>query len=370
MLYCEKNYSPSNTIKYKILIIEDSKTMNNAVLTELSKKDYYTLAQAFDFSQASKKLQEDTYDLIILDLNLPDAYGEELVSDVKKLSDAKIIILTAEADKQIRETLYKSGILDYIVKDKKFSKSISSIDKTIQSISKNCNSNILIIDDSMFMCKQLQKILKISNYNSDIALTAQDGLDKINTQKVNLVILDMEMPDKHGLDVLEEIKENDNFCHIPVIVISGSTNAELVRTCLKSGASDFITKPFNIEEFTLKVNIAIDANNKYIEVMCKQKMLDEYKTAVDDSTIVSKTNAKGIITYVNDKFCEISGYKEKELVGKHHNMVRHPDMPSSIFQDMWSTIQSKNKWTGKVKKPKKGWNRLLCSKYNKPHSRL
>ena len=352
MLYCEHDYMQTNT-NYKILILEDSKLVNNAVYSELNKKEYYTLEQAFDFEQASQKLKDETYDFIILDLNLPDAFGEELVSDVKKLSDAKIIILTAEADKQIRETLYKSGILDYIVKDKKFSKSITFIDKTIQSISQNSNNNILIIDDSMFMCKQLQKILKISNYNSDMALTAKEGLDKINAQKVNLVILDMELPDMHGLDVLEEIKENDDFCHIPVIVISGSSDAELIRTCLKSGASDFITKPFNIEEFTLKVDIAIETNNKYIEVMCKQKMLDEYKTAVDDSTIVSKTNPKGIITFVNDKFCEISGYSKKELIGRNHNMVRNPDMPSSTFKDMWNTIQSKKPWTGKVKNLKK-----------------
>ena len=365
MLYCEENYK-SNVLKFKILIVEDSEFINKAVYSALNTKEYYTIDQAFSFEQASQKLQDETYDFIILDLNLPDAYGEELVADIKRLSEAKIIILTAEADKQIRESLYKSGILDYIVKDEKLSKSIASIDKTIQSISNNTNCNILIIDDSMFMCKQLQKILKISNYNSDIALSAKEGLEKLNTQKVNLIILDMELPDKHGIDLLEEIKENDGFCHIPVIVISGSNDAEIVRSCLKSGASDFITKPFNIEEFSLKVNMAIDANRKYIEILCKQKLLDEYKAAVDDSTIVSKTNAKGIITFVNDKFCEISGYTQEELIGKNHNIVRHPDMPSSVFEDMWSTIQDKKPWSGVVKNLKKDGSSYYVQSTIKP----
>ena len=353
MIYCEQSYDLQTNSNYKLLIVEDSKLISNAVYTELNTKDYYAIEQAFSFSEASQKLQDDTYDFIILDLNLPDAYGEELVSEIKTLSDAKIIILTAEADKQIRESLYKSGILDYIIKDNKFSKSINSIDKTIQAIAKNVNENILIIDDSMFMCKQLQKILKISNYNSDIAFNAKEGLLKLNEQKVNLIILDMELPDKHGLDLLQEIKEKDEFAHIPVIVISGSNDAEVVRESLKLGASDFIKKPFNIEEFTLKVAIAIDFNRKYIDVLCRQKMLDEYKTAVDDSTIVSKTNNKGMITFVNDKFCEISGYTQEELIGKPHNIVRHPDMPSEVFQDMWDTIQDKRTWTGKVKNLKK-----------------
>ena len=352
MPYCEKN-DESHLLSYKILIVEDSEFINKAVYSTLNEKEYYTIEQAFSFEQASQKLKDETYDFIILDLNLPDAYGEELVADIKRLSEAKIIILTAEDDKQIRESLYKSGILDYIIKDKKFSKSIASIDKTIQSIANNVNYNILIIDDSILMCKQLQKILKISNYNSDIALSAKEGLEKLKSQKVNLIILDMELPDRHGIELLEEIKENDDFCAIPVIVISGSNDAEVVRSCFKAGASYFIIKPFNIEEFLLKINMAIDAQQKYIEVLCKQKLLDEYKAAVDDSTIVSKTNPKGIITFVNDKFCEISGYAQEELVGKNHNILRHPDMPSSVFEEMWSTIQNKKSWSGVIKNRKK-----------------
>ncbi len=55
--------------------------------------------------------------------------------------------------------------------------------------------------------------------------------------------------------------------------------------------------------------------------------------------IVSKTDAKGIITYGNDYFVEISKYKESELVGKPHNIIRHPDMPKVIFKLMWDRIQ-------------------------------
>lgn len=348
MLFCEQDNSPYFE-KYKILIIEDSELINKAVYSSLDTKEYYLLEQAFDFEGAKQKLQKDAYDFIILDLNLPDAYGEELVSEIKSLSQAKIIILTGEADKQIRESLFKSGILDYIVKDKKFSKSLHSIDTTIQAIAKNSNTNILLIDDSMFMCKQIQKILDVRNYNSLIALTAKDGFEILQTQKVNLVILDMELPDKHGLELLSEIREKNEFCHIPIIILSGNNDPELIRDCLKHGASDFITKPFNIEEFTLKVDLSVESNRKHTEVLCKQKMLDEYKLAVDDSTIVSKTDAKGIITFVNDKFCAISGYSSAELIGKPHNIVRHPDMPSEVFKEMWETIQNKTPWSGVVK---------------------
>ena len=77
-------------------------------------------------------------------------------------------------------------------------------------------------------------------------------------------------------------------------------------------------------------------------------LLSEYKKAVDLSNIVSKTNPKGLITYANDKFCEISGYKREELIGKAHNLIRHPSMPSSVFKELWDTIKNKKTWQGLI----------------------
>lgn len=82
-------------------------------------------------------------------------------------------------------------------------------------------------------------------------------------------------------------------------------------------------------------------------------LLTEYKKAVDLSNIVSKTNPKGIITYVNDKFCEISGYTRDELIGKPHNIIRHPDMPREAFKELWDTIKMKKSWSGVVTNMKK-----------------
>ena len=69
----------------------------------------------------------------------------------------------------------------------------------------------------------------------------------------------------------------------------------------------------------------------------------------DDQFLVSKTDLKGIITFVNPDFIEISGFAESELIGKNHNMVRHPDMPAAAFEDLWSTVKSGKPWTGFVK---------------------
>jgi len=56
--------------------------------------------------------------------------------------------------------------------------------------------------------------------------------------------------------------------------------------------------------------------------------------------IVSKTNLKGHITYANDIFLDIAGYTEEEVIGKPHNLIRHPDMPRCVFKLLWDTLQS------------------------------
>jgi aerotaxis receptor len=65
--------------------------------------------------------------------------------------------------------------------------------------------------------------------------------------------------------------------------------------------------------------------------------------------LVSRTDLKGVITYANDAFVDISGFSREELIGKNHNLVRHPDMPEAAFRDLWTTVKSGLPWRGLVK---------------------
>ena len=69
----------------------------------------------------------------------------------------------------------------------------------------------------------------------------------------------------------------------------------------------------------------------------------------DDDLLISKTDTKGKITYCNEIFMRIAGYKEHELLGQPHNMVRHPDMPPQAFGDLWNTVNDGREWHGIVK---------------------
>jgi len=97
---------------------------------------------------------------------------------------------------------------------------------------------------------------------------------------------------------------------------------------------------------------------KEIEYELKRtiSLFESYKIAMDKSSIVSKSDLTGKITYVNENLCKISGYTKEELIGKPHSIIRHPDNPKSIFEDLWSTIKSKKVWKKTLKNITKDGN--------------
>ena len=116
-------------------------------------------------------------------------------------------------------------------------------------------------------------------------------------------------------------------------------------------------KPYNKEKIELK-NSTIKTLTHLINTTEQEfekhvAFLNQYRKAVDESNIISKTDPAGIITYANDRFCEISLYSREELIGSSHNIIRHPDMPARAFKIMWETITKGEIWRGIIKNRKK-----------------
>ncbi|EDZ61876.1 protein containing PAS domain [Sulfurimonas gotlandica GD1] len=86
---------------------------------------------------------------------------------------------------------------------------------------------------------------------------------------------------------------------------------------------------------------------------CQSNILEQYRYIVDETSIVSKSDLLGTITYVNNKFLETTGYSAGELLGQPHSILRNPDTPSSVFKELWDIIQAKKIWRGILENIKK-----------------
>lgn len=112
-------------------------------------------------------------------------------------------------------------------------------------------------------------------------------------------------------------------------------------------AKDITKKKMAVDELKDKHNLletVVQERTEWLRSSLAE--LQSYKRAMDANSIVSKADRRGIITYANEKFSEVSGYSKKELIGKPHSIVRHPDTPSELFKELWETIQAKKIWNG------------------------
>lgn len=253
-----------------ILVAENAKLLSNIISTEL-KKNNYNCTQVFSLKEIEYEVSIQNYDYIILNLYLPDAEEKDLIINVKKITNSKIIVLTSKDNDELRDYLFKYGIIDYLNKEN-IEQTIKNIDKLITHIEKNNKSNILIIEDSNIIRAQEAEVLRQRNYNIFESETGKDGIKIFEKENIDLVILDLELNDMNGLKILEQIKKKNP--NVPVLMVSGTGNATSISKSLKNGASDFMRKPIIFEEFLLKTDMLID----YFR---KSKELEDYKNNLE-----------------------------------------------------------------------------------------
>ena len=94
-------------------------------------------------------------------------------------------------------------------------------------------------------------------------------------------------------------------------------------------------------------------SEKEQEISYNVKLLNEYKYALDESALISKTDTDGNITYVNDKLCQLCGYSKEELIGKKHSIMKHKDMSSQYFKNLWLELKKNGIFKGIIKNTKK-----------------
>jgi diguanylate cyclase (GGDEF)-like protein/PAS domain S-box-containing protein len=123
------------------------------------------------------------------------------------------------------------------------------------------------------------------------------------------------------------------------------------KTCIKKDGKNFMVNiSFALMPDTQSILITVKDITEYKN---KERLISSYVDLIDHNIITSSTDLKGIITYASHAFCEMSGYTQKELIGKNHNIIRHPDMPKEAFADLWKTISNNKTWEGEVKNRKK-----------------
>ena len=208
--------------------------------------------------------------------------------------------------------------------------------------------NVLFVEDDQHAREIITMILEDMFAGVVSAVDGVDAFEKFQKNSFDIVISDINMPRMNGLKLFKKIKEIDQ--NVSLVFLTAHNEDSYFLESIKIGVNGYLLKPIDIEQLT-KTLMRITQKYKYMKESQENiLLLKEYQEAVNQSCIVSKTDVKGIITFVNDSFCQISGYSQEELIGKNHNIIRHPDMPKLVFQELWNIIKNKKKsWKGVIK---------------------
>ena len=226
------------------------------------------------------------------------------------------------------------------------------------------NLSILYVEDDEDAIEHLSSILETLFLTVDKAFDGKHGLETYseyytkNHKYYDLVLTDIEMPNKNGIQLSEIIMDINPNQHI--IVISAYNDKERLQQLLTLGITNFLHKPVESRNF-------FDTFKKCSKIICEQMDIKEELISsqennhnlevlfdiINQVAIISKSDLQGNITFVNDLFCLTSGYKEEELLGESHNILKHKDMPDTVFKNIWQDIKTGKVWRGKLKNQSK-----------------
>jgi putative two-component system response regulator len=141
--------------------------------------------------------------------------------------------------------------------------------------------NVLLCDDELMNRKVASKILNKEGFNVIEAQNGKEAIEILNTQKVDLILMDLMMPVMDGYEATSIIKNDERFSTIPLIIVSALSDKAAITKCLKLGANEYLTKPYDIVEFSLRVKNAI-------KLGAYQNMLKEHKKILEQE-VAKKT---------------------------------------------------------------------------------
>jgi diguanylate cyclase (GGDEF)-like protein/PAS domain S-box-containing protein len=178
---------------------------------------------------------------------------------------------------------------------------------------------ILVVDDEPLLCESIKATLGAQGYEMQFALSGQAALAEIRRQLYDLVLLDLHMPDMHGIQVLDFIR--DRNLEALVIVISGDSSIESAIAALRSGAHDFLRKPYQPEELLKRVENSLKRRRLEQENAAILRQLEQserwHRYLVNSSPdLIYTLDQEGRFTFVNDRAHTLLGYSKDELIGQ------------------------------------------------------
>lgn len=203
-------------------------------------------------------------------------------------------------------------------------------------------NTILIVDDDQSTCETLSDIFSLHNY---LILTAQTGsaaIEMIANNSVDVVLLDIRLPDVDGLELMKKLRDQNS--DLIFIFMTGYASVEYTKKAYEQGAGGFFVKPVLIEEAIHVIKEAVEKRNLAKEYRRAEKERNKALTEFEDlynnspDMYASVDIDLGVVTQCNDTLLDVLGFQRDEVIGVKVIELYHPDCRKRVEQEIWGKL--------------------------------
>lgn len=337
-----------------VFILDNDEHFSALLIQALANKPYTTrqFSVRDEFIRACKKEKPA---LIIMDpaTATGEGPGADALDNVHKLIGElpPVIFVSSRNDIRSRLESVRAGAVRYFEKPLSNELLIKVIDEYLLH-QPDDPYRVLIIDDDESVSKLHAQNLVEAGIETRLLAEPLSAIEEIADSRPDLILMDVHMPGCSGPELAAVIRQDVQFADIPILFLSADTNIGKYLQALGLAGEEYLEKPVDVKWLVQSILARVKKRRAWVS------RIETYASAVNESqikefalnehAIVSYADASGRITYVNHKFCEVSGYSRDELVGQDHNIVNSGYHPHEFFEQMWETITNGDVWHGEI----------------------
>lgn len=276
---------PAPGTKNKVLVIEDDYATSKLLSNYLNKWGYEpTIVNSAE--QTLSIIEKEKFLSIIMDIVLPNTNGLELLKQIhenKHTKNTPVIVCSIEAEQQ---KAFMMGAVEYFVKPIKY----KFLVEVLQSYRLKKDSVVLCVDDDLPTLNLVKEAIETAGYNALAVNVSADVMNLIEDKDIDLAIVDLDMPDPNGFDLIKLIKSNGRFTKLPIIIYTGKENYEEDLKKIDGLFEDLLhKKSTNIEDLAQTIN----------------EMINRYDTPSTPEEVIEKENVVKILLAEDYKHSQI-----------------------------------------------------------------
>lgn len=304
-----------------ILIVEDDTNFAKSLLEFTRQRGYKGVStvrgdQALNLALAYKPVG------ILLDVQLPVMSGWEVIDELKSNSQTRHIPVHMMSSHKLRQQSLLKGAINFLEKPVAYEQ-MPDIFQRIENIINKDSKKVLILEDNPMHAKALSVFLESYNINSEIKSDIHEGVEALSNSKVDCVILDMGVPDKHAYEILENVKKNKEYENLPVIVFTGKSLSIREEVKIKKYADSIVVKTAHsyqrmLDEVSLFMHLVEDKSNKGKKQNMMNNVLNGKKVlVVDDDVRNIYSLTKALETLKMEVVTAIDGEEALKMLDKN-----------------------------------------------------